>query len=69
LDYIDPDNFNPVPSHTLKKGMKVLHLRFGKGKILAIDDSKIATIEFHDLVENSQKRIALRYAKLEIIEE
>ena len=69
LDYIDPDNFNPVPSHTLKKGMKVLHLRFGKGNILAIDDSKIATIEFYDLVENNQKRIALRYAKLEVIEE
>ena len=69
LDYIDPDNFNPVPSHTLKKGMKVLHLRFGKGNILSIDDSKIATIEFYDLVENNQKRIALRYAKLEIVEE
>ena len=69
LDYIDPDNFNPVPSHTLKKGMKVLHLRFGKGNILSIDDSKIATIEFYDLVENQQKRIALRYAKLEVIEE
>lgn len=69
LDYIDPDNFNPVPSHTLKQGMQILHLRFGKGKILSIDDSKIATIEFFDLVENKQKRIALKYAKLEIIEE
>ncbi len=68
LDYIDPENFNPVPSHKLKEGMKVLHLRFGKGEIISIDESKIATIEFYDLVENQEKRIALRYAKLEIIE-
>jgi len=69
LDYIDPDNFNPVPSHKLKEGMKVLHLRFGKGDIISIDDSKIATIQFYDLVENNEKRIALKYAKLEIIED
>ena len=68
LDYIDPENFNPVPSHKLKEGMKVLHLRFGKGEILSIDESKIATIQFYDLVENQEKRIALRYAKLEIVE-
>jgi len=68
LDYIDPENFNPVPSHKLKEGMKVLHLRFGKGTIVSIDESKIATIQFFDLAENQEKRIALRYAKLEIVE-
>jgi DNA helicase-2/ATP-dependent DNA helicase PcrA len=50
--------------------MKVLHLRFGEGKVLAIDgarDKRVATIFFQELEDEKQKRIMLKFAKLQII--
>jgi len=69
LSYIDPDNFNPSPSHKIKEGMEILHLKFGKGKVKEIDDRLVATIHFQDIVDNPEKRIMLQYAKLEILSE
>ncbi len=63
-----PQDFRPSPSAAIQAGMEVLHLQFGKGKVLAIDgarDKRVATIFFHQLKE--QKRIMLKFAKLQIL--
>ncbi len=67
---INPDDFNPSPSYKIQAGMKVLHLKFGEGKVLAIDgnnDNRVATIFFKDLEDGEQKRIMLKFAKLQIL--
>lgn len=67
---IDPANFNPSPSSEIQAGMKVLHLKFGEGKVLAIDGSpenRIATIFFKQ-IDSPQRRIMLKFAKLQIVE-
>ena len=64
-----PQDFRPSPSAAIQAGMEVLHLQFGKGKVLAIDgarDKRVATIFFHQLKE--QKRIMLKFAKLQILQ-
>ncbi len=66
---IDPKNFQPSPSHEIQAGMNVLHMRFGKGKVLSIDGSeasRIATIFFKG-IDNPQKKIMLKFAKLQIV--
>ncbi|TAK31172.1 MAG: ATP-dependent DNA helicase [Saprospiraceae bacterium] len=66
----DPKTFKPNPSEQIQTGMKVLHLRFGEGKVLAIDgarDKRVATIFFQELEDEKQKRIMLKFAKLQII--
>ena len=66
----DPKTFKPSPADQIQAGMKVLHLKFGEGKVLAIDgarDKRMATIFFSDLEVDKQKRIMLKFAKLEIV--
>jgi DNA helicase-2/ATP-dependent DNA helicase PcrA len=66
----DPATFTPSPADQIQAGMKVLHLRFGEGKVISIDgarDKRVATIFFQDLEDDKQKRIMLKFAKLEII--
>ena len=66
---IDPKNFNASPSESIQTGMKVLHMRFGEGKVLSIDGSeasRIATIFFKG-IDNPQKKIMLKFAKLQIV--
>ncbi len=49
--------------------MEVLHLQFGKGKVISIDgarDNRVATIHF-DEGDDSERRIMLRFAKLQIV--
>lgn len=61
------DDFNASPADALQTGMNVLHQRFGNGKILSIDgrgDKRVATIFFD---EADQKRIMLKFAKLQIL--
>lgn len=68
---IDPKDFKPSPSEAIQTGMKVLHLKFGEGKVLAIEggkDNRLATIEFKHLSDSPQKRIMLKFAKLQILE-
>lgn len=64
---MDPADFVPSPSHTIKEGMKVLHLKFGQGKVQSIDERDVATIYFDALSDNKEKRIMLKYAKLQIL--
>ena len=67
---IDPATFKPSPSTDIQAGMKVAHMRFGEGKVLNIDgasDNRVATIFFKG-VDNPQRRIMLRFAKLQILD-
>jgi DNA helicase II / ATP-dependent DNA helicase PcrA len=68
---IDPAQFKPSPTDQIKVGNKVLHLKFGEGKVLNIDggkDNRIATIFFEAADDGQEKRIMLKFAKLEIVE-
>ncbi len=68
---VNPADFKPSPSEQLAEGMQVLHLQFGSGRILSIDgarDNKVATIHF-DQGDDSERRIMLRFAKLQIVEQ
>lgn len=65
---IDPSAFKPSPSDSIKEGMKILHLRFGEGKVNSIEggkDNPVAAIYFDELKET--KKIALKFAKLQIL--
>ncbi len=66
----DPATFSPSPPESIQAGMKVLHLRFGQGKVISVDgtrDKRVATIFFQDLESEPQKRIMLKFAKLQIL--
>lgn len=66
---VDPSTFKPSPAEHIQVGNKVLHLQFGEGHITNIDghkEKRVATIVFPDL-EDSEKRIMLRFAKLQIL--
>lgn len=66
-----PDaDFKISPASDIQPGVSVLHQRFGKGKVLRIDganDSKVATIRFENSFDE-EKRIMLRFAKLQVLE-
>ncbi|MAT56232.1 MAG: ATP-dependent DNA helicase [Saprospirales bacterium] len=66
----DPATFKPSPPDSIQPGMKVLHLRFGEGKVISVDgsrDKRVATIFFPELDSDAQKRIMLKFAKLQIL--
>lgn len=67
---VDPAQFKPSPSNQIEEAMKVLHLKFGEGRVMKIDggkDNRIATIYFKDL-DAPEKRIMLKFAKLQILD-
>ncbi len=63
---IDPKDFKPSPNDQIRAGMIVLHLKFGKGKVVHIDNG-IAQIHFKG-ISNPEKKIMLKFAKLQILE-
>ena len=66
---VDPKNFKPNHHSEIQTGMKILHLKFGEGKVLSIDgavDNRVATILFRG-IDNPQRRIMLKFAKLQIL--
>jgi len=68
---IDPATFKPSPPGDIEAGMDVLHLKFGKGKVLKIEggaSSKMATIHFEGMEDNPERRIMLKFAKLQILD-
>ena len=70
LPRIDPQDFKPAPPGAIQTGMRVLHLKFGEGKVLSIDgakDSRIATIFFRDAGDPQERKIMLKFAKLQIL--
>jgi DNA helicase-2/ATP-dependent DNA helicase PcrA len=68
---VDPKTFKPSPADKIVAGAKVLHLKFGEGKVTSIDgavDNRIATIYFNALEDQPEKRIMLRFAKLQVLD-
>jgi DNA helicase-2/ATP-dependent DNA helicase PcrA len=66
---VDPSTFKPDSPAKVQAGMKVLHLRFGEGRVISIDgavDNRVATIMFQG-IESPERRIMLKYAKLQIL--
>ena len=65
---VDPATFKPASSAAIQTGMEVIHLKFGKGKVLNIDtgSNRIATIRFEGAEED--KKIMLKFAKLQIVD-
>ncbi len=64
---MDIKDFKASDVSALSSGMSVLHQRFGKGKVQGIEGegpARMATIIFEDF---GQKRILLKYAKLQIL--
>ena len=45
-----------------------MHLKFGEGKVMKIDERQVATIHFKEIYDSPEKRIMLQYAKLQILE-
>ncbi len=67
---IAPEDFKPSPPDQIQPGMKVLHLKFGKGKVISVDGqpgNRIASIHFPE-IDNPDRRIVLKYAKLQIVD-
>ena len=67
---VSPADFKPSPTEAIEEGMEVLHLQFGKGRVVSIDgarENRVATIHF-DEGDDSERRIMLRFAKLQIVE-
>ncbi|MEZ5058098.1 MAG: UvrD-helicase domain-containing protein [Saprospiraceae bacterium] len=63
-------DFKPSPTSEIAVGQKVLHLKFGEGRVTKVDGgagNPVATIVF-DNIDQPEKRIALRFAKLQILE-
>jgi DNA helicase-2/ATP-dependent DNA helicase PcrA len=67
---IDLSTFKAAPAASIQTGQRVLHIKFGEGKVLNVDganDNRVATIEF-PLSDEPKKRIMLNFAKLQILE-
>jgi DNA helicase-2/ATP-dependent DNA helicase PcrA len=66
---IDPKTFKPSPPEAIQAGVKVLHLKFGEGKVISIDgnpSNRVATIYFQG-IDNPERRIMLKFAKLQVL--
>lgn len=64
-----PPGFEPSPVDDLVPGVDVLHLKFGKGRILSVEgpkDTKVAAIRFEG-DEVPERRIVLKFARLQVI--
>ena len=67
---IDPAKFKPSPADAIEVGSRVMHLKFGEGRVTKLDggaDNRIASIHFSDLA-SPEKRIMLRFAKLMVMD-
>ncbi len=70
-DKFNAEDFIASPPESLAPGLSVLHLKFGKGKIMKIDggkDNRVATILFNE-IDEPERRLMLKFAKLQIISE
>ena len=65
----DPKTFKASPKEAIQSGVRVLHLKFGEGKVISIDGSpgnRVATIYFQG-IDNPERRIMLKFAKLQVL--
>jgi len=65
---IHPDDFVASNPNDIKAGMEVIHLKFGQGKVINVDERLVATIIFDALNDSPEKRIMLQFAKMQIVE-
>ena len=65
---VAPEDFKPNDKSEIKVGQTILHMKFGEGKVLSIDERKVATIRFSALNDSAEKRIMLDFARLQILE-
>ena len=66
---IDPATFKPSPRDAIVAGATVLHLKFGRGEVKDVSgasDNPVALIVFPE-IEQSEKRLALKFAKLQVL--
>ncbi len=64
-----PADFKPSPIEDIIPGARVLHLKFGEGKVLGVEgpkDGKVAAIHFLN-DELPERRIVLKFAKLQVL--
>ncbi len=64
---VDPSTFEAANPAEIQPGMEVLHLKFGQGTVLDIDERMVATIRFESSSDAPEKRIMLQFAKLQIV--
>ena len=67
---VNPDDFKAAKPEEIEIGHTVLHMKFGSGKVTAIEgakDNRIATIHFKELTDQPQRKIMLKFAKLQIM--
>ena len=65
---VDASEFKPNAASEIKVGQQILHLKFGPGEVLSIDERNVATIRFSSAIDSPEKRIMLQYARLQILE-
>ena len=68
---VDPQTFKASPVERIVPGAQVLHMKFGKGKVISLDGgsaSKVATILFEG-IDNPQRKLHLKFAKLQVVGE
>ncbi len=66
--FTPPKDFKASPVSAIQVGCKIIHPKFGEGKVQSLDGSpenRIATIHFQDL---GQKKIMLRFSKMMVVE-
>jgi len=59
---VNVDDFVAANPNDIKPGMEVIHLKFGQGKVMSVDERLVASIVFDGLDENQEKRIMLQFA-------
>jgi DNA helicase-2/ATP-dependent DNA helicase PcrA len=67
---LNPNDFKAAQPEEIEIGMRVLHLKFGEGKIIAIEgakDNRVATIHFKEISDQPHRKIMLKFAKLQIL--
>jgi DNA helicase II / ATP-dependent DNA helicase PcrA len=65
-----PEHFKPSAPEQIVPGATVLHLKFGKGRVTSVEgtkDNKLAAITFEG-DELPERRIVLKFAKLQVVE-
>ena len=69
LPKVNTADFTPSDPSEIREGMRIMHAKFGQGKVLKIDERNVATIFFDEVYENPEKRIMLKFAKLQILDQ
>ena len=72
VNFVQYEDFEPSPVSEIQAGRMVLHQKFGKGEVLQVEgssDNRVATISFTGLEDMQEKKILLKFAKLQVVVE